>query len=167
MTKPTKDEPIEVTSPACSMHTADEVYMGYAGPDELIAFLNELLEAETAGARVTLMSAREAGTGEVADLMQAIHHDEARWCAMLTRHIKLRGATPSPNVGAFYEKAMAIAGLGARITFLNRGQGWVVRKLREMLPRVRDEALHRDFDEMLQSHETNISLANDLSGHGS
>jgi nitronate monooxygenase len=58
---------------------------------------------------------------------------------------------------------MAIEDLGARISFLNRGQGWVVRKLREMLPRVRDEALHRDLDEMLRSHVTNIDLANDLS----
>jgi hypothetical protein len=32
-----------------------------------------------------------------------------------------------------------------------------------MLPRVRDEALHRDLDEMLRSHVTNIDLANDLS----
>jgi hypothetical protein len=72
------------------MHTADDVYMGYAGPDELIAFLNELLEAEAAGARVTLASAHAADPGPTADLMQAIHHDEARWCGMLTRHIKLR-----------------------------------------------------------------------------
>jgi nitronate monooxygenase len=149
------------------MHTADEVYMGYAGPDELIAFLNELLEAETAGARVTLMSAREAGTGEIADLMQAVHHDEARWCAMLARNLKARGATPSSKVGAFYDKAMAIGDLSERITFLNRGQGWVVRKLREMLPRVRDEALRRDLDDMLQSHVGNINLANDVAAHSS
>lgn len=167
MSEPSKDGPIEVASPACSMSTADEAYMGFASPEELIAFLNELLEAEMAGARVTLMSAREAGTGEVADLMQAVHHDEARWCAMLARHIKLRDATPSTNVGAFYEKAMAIGDLGERITFLNRGQGWVVRKLREMLPRVRDEALHRDLDDMLQSHVANINLANEVSARGS
>jgi len=167
MSKPSKDAPAEVASPACSMHTADEAYMGLASPEELIAFLNELLEAEMAGARVTLMSAREAGTGEVADLMQSVHHDEARWCAMLSRHIKLLSATPSSNVGAFYEKAMAIGDLGERITFLNRGQGWVARKLREMLPRVRDEALHRELDDMLQSHVSNINLANEVAARGS
>ena len=52
------DLPAEGSSPACAMHQADDVYMGYAGKDEMIAFLNELLEAERAGARVTLDSAR-------------------------------------------------------------------------------------------------------------
>jgi Domain of unknown function (DUF6306) len=142
------------------MPEADDAYMGYAGKAELAAFLNELLEAERAGARVTLKSAREAGTGRIAELMQAIQRDEVRWCAMLIGHLKALGKTPSVKVGAFYEKAMAIADLGDRVAFLNRGQGWVVRKLREILPRVRDDRLHADFAEMLQSHEANIALAN-------
>ena len=64
------------------------------------------------------------------------------------------------KVGALYDKAMAIADLSERVAFLNRGQGWVVRKLREILPRVRDDRLHADFAEMLQSHEANIAPAN-------
>lgn len=107
------------------MHEADDAYMGYTGTgkDELIIFLNELLEAERAGAWVTLESARAAGSGPIAELMQAIQRDEARWCAMLVGHIKALGETPSPKVGAFYGKAMVIADLAERITFLNRGQG--------------------------------------------
>jgi hypothetical protein len=154
----------EVSSPACSMREADGAYMGYVGKDELIAFLNELLEAERAGARVTLESARAAGTGPIAELMRTIQRDEARWCAMLLGHIKGLGEAPSPRVGAFYGKAMAIADLGERIAFLNRGQGWVARKLREMLPRVRDNRLHTDLSEMLRSHEANIALADDVAG---
>ncbi len=89
MTDCPDDEPAgDVSSPACSMHEADDAYMGYVGKDELIAFLNELLEAESAGARVTLESARAAGTGPLAELMRTIHRDEAHWCAMLIRHIK-------------------------------------------------------------------------------
>jgi hypothetical protein len=93
----------EFSSPACSMHEVSDQYMGYADPNEVTAFLNELLEAERAG--------------------------------------------PSD--------------LRERIAFLNRGQGWVVRKLREMLPRVRDDRLHVDLSAMLRSHEVNIDLAND------
>ncbi len=81
---------------------------------------------------------------------------------MLHRHLKALGAAPSSKVGAFYDKAMAIPDLTQRLAFLNRGQGWVVRKLREILPRVRDNALHADLAEMLRSHETNIALANDF-----
>ena len=54
---------------------------------------------------------------------------------------------------------MAIADPGTRIGFLNRGQGWVVRRLQEMLPRVRDDRLHADLRAMLQSHEANIACA--------
>lgn len=150
----------ELSSPACSMHEADDAYMGYAGRDELVAFLTELLEAERAGARVTLETAREAG-GALAELMLAIQRDEARWCGMLSRHLKALGAAPSAKVGAFHGKAMAISDLFERTGFLNRGQGWVVRKLREMLPRVRDDGLHADLTEMLRSHETNIARANE------
>lgn len=161
MTNHRRDETAEGSSPACSMHDADDAYMGYMARDELIAFLNELLEAERAGARVTLESARAAGSGPIAQLMSDIQRDEARWCAMLARHLKALGVTPSARIGAFYEKAIAIADLSERITFLNRGQGWVVRKLREALPRIRDDYLHADLAEMLRSHEANILLANE------
>jgi nitronate monooxygenase len=149
----------EFSSPACSMHEASGTYMGYAGREELTHFLNELLEAERAGARVTLESARAAGPGALADLLRTIQRDEARWCAMLHRHLKTLGEQPSSDVGAFYGKAMAIADLRERVAFLNRGQGWVVRGLREILPRVRDRLLHADLSAMLQSHEVNIELA--------
>ncbi len=154
----------QYSSPACSMHEVSDVYMGYAGKDELISFLNELLEAERAGAHVALDSAHEAGTGPLAELLLAVQRDEARWCAMLVRHLRKLTERPSTNTGAFYGKAMAIVDLRARIAFLNRGQGWVVRKLREMLPRVRNDELHADLSEMLRSHELNIDRANEVAG---
>ena len=134
--------------------------MGFAGKDELVSCLNELLEAERAGARVTLETARAANDQAIAGLMQHIQHDEARWCAMLLRRIKGLDGIASPRMGAFYAKAMAIDDLAARIAFLNRGQGWVVRKLREIIPRVRDASLHEDLNHMLSSHIANITLAN-------
>src|SRR5215469_12820698 len=113
------------SSPVCYANEADPGYMGYANTQELIAFLNEMLEAERAGARVTLESAREAGSGDFADLLQAIHRDESRWCALCLRWIGQLGGTPSDKTGAFHEKAMAIGSLEERANFLNRGQGWV------------------------------------------
>jgi nitronate monooxygenase len=98
--------------------------------------------------------------------MQYIQHDEARWCAMLLRQIKELGGTASPRMGAFYEKAMAIDDVAERITFLNRGQGWVVRKLRELIPKVEDAQLSADLHQMLSSHEANITLANSTDTRG-
>jgi hypothetical protein len=154
---------VESSSPACSMHQADDAYMGYAGKEELTAILTELLEAERAGVRVAHESALTARGGALGELMLAIEKDDARWCAMLAGHLRMLGQPPSSKLGAFYEKAMAISDLGERIAFLNRGQGWVVRKLRELLPRVRDNSLHADLSEMLRSHEANIALATEVS----
>ena len=146
-------------SPVCYGAEADDRYMGYADRDELLAALNELLEAERAGARVTLKSAAAAQDPRLAALMKAIQHDEARWCAMLSGEIKRLGGTPSRRGGAFFGKAMAIADPLERLAFLNRGQGWVVRKLAALLPRVRDDALHAALDEMRRSHVENIARA--------
>ncbi|MBS0538700.1 MAG: ferritin-like domain-containing protein [Proteobacteria bacterium] len=131
-----------------------------ASSAEILDFLNELLEAERAGARVALDSARQAPAGPLVRLLEDIRHDEARWCAMLLGQIARAGGQASPRMGAFHEKAMAIEDLRERLVFLNRGQGWVVRKLREMVPRVRDEELYAELAHMLSSHVANISLTN-------
>jgi hypothetical protein len=164
MTMP--DKPPETSSPACLAHEGSDAYMGYASKDELGAFLNELLEAERAGTGVALRSAENAAGTPFVGLLRDIHKDEARWCAMLLRQLKALGIPASARIGVFQEKALAIEPLAERIAFLNRGQGWVVKKLREMMPKVRDDALHRDLAEMLDSHVANIARANDVLNAG-
>src|SRR5467141_1903391 len=84
----------EPSSPACSMHEADDAFLGYAGKEELTAILTELLEAERAGVRVTHESAPTARGGPLGELMRAIEKDEARWCAMLAGHLRMLGQPP-------------------------------------------------------------------------
>ena len=124
--------------------------------DEILATLNELLEAERAGARVAMETERELSQPDVAALVADIHKDEVRWCGMLMRTIKSMGATPSSETGAFWGKAMAIADIDDRLRFLNRGQAWVVRKLQALIPRIDDAAVRADLDSMLQAHHHNI-----------
>jgi hypothetical protein len=101
-------------SPVCYAADADAAYMGYAPRSELIAALNILLEAERAGAKVALASAKPPiGTDSpmhdaYRPLMLSVRDDEARWCAMLTRHIQHLGGEPSQRTGDFYGKALAI-----------------------------------------------------------
>jgi nitronate monooxygenase len=147
----------EFASPACSAHEMEDSYMGYATRDELLAALNELLEAERAGARVTLRMTKEVPNA-LKTTMVEVQQDEARWCGVLTKAIQQLQGTPSGKTGTFYEKAMAISDVAERLAFLNRGQGWVVRKLEGLLPRVRDDALHADLAAMLKSHRDNIEL---------
>jgi hypothetical protein len=148
----------EPASPACSAGKADPAYMGFATAPEIAEFLNMLLEAERAGARVTLESAR-AAAGSVAVLLRDIHRDEARWCGVLSEELGRLGAPVSTQTGVFYGKAMTIADMTERLTFLNRGQEWVVRKLSEMLPRIADDHLHARLRDMRDSHVANIARA--------
>ncbi|MDD3651580.1 DUF6306 domain-containing protein [Immundisolibacter sp.] len=149
-------EAARLSSPACFAADADAQYMGEIGREELLAALDELLEAERAGARVALHTANDA-PAELTPLVRAIQHDEARWCALLTQSIQRLGGTPSRRTGDFYAKAMAIRDLPARLAFLNRGQRWVVRKLQALLPRVGDARLQAGLGAMLTAHEANIA----------
>ncbi len=148
----------EPSSPVCFAGEADASYLGYASRDELVAFLNKLLEAERAGAKVAMRLSEEAPDPALKTLIAAVYRDEAKWCAMLVAALRGLRAEPSPQIGSFYEKVMAIGDLPGRLALLNRGQGWVARKLREVLPSVQDDSLRADLAEMLAAHERNIRL---------
>lgn len=130
--------------------------------DELLVFLNELLEGERAGARITAHTAAETSTPALAGLMNDVHRDEAHWCAILLKWIAHFGGEPSPRVGDFYEKCLVYSDLAERAAFINRGQGWVVRKLKQTLPKIQNEEMPADLTAMLRSHEHNIVRTNAL-----
>ncbi|MCC7274845.1 MAG: hypothetical protein IT561_19405 [Alphaproteobacteria bacterium] len=158
MTRPPDDAPaMDVASPACSMHEADDAYMGYAGRVELLGFLDALLQGERAVAQVALESAPAAGSGPVAARLSAAAREASRWCATLVRHVQAPDEAPSPRTGTLHAEAMAIADLARRLAFLERRQASAVRTLRAMLPRVRDDRLHADLARMLRGPEAEIS----------
>jgi len=126
----------------------------------LIASLDELLEAERAGARVMRESLAETDDPQLRALIEAIGHDEVQWCGVLMRAIRQLGGTPGTRTGDFYGKAMAVADLPARLAFVNRGQGWVAKKLRELLPQVRDDTIRPGLQAMLQAHVDNLGRVN-------
>ena len=150
------------SSPPCYLNDVDPAYQGYLARNDLLVLLNELLEAERAGAKVARTMTADAEVGSVGDALKALAMDEARFCAMLAGHIKRLEAEPSQRTGAFREKVLALEGLDNRLRLLNRGQEWVVRKLRDALPRISDEALHGDLANMLCVHENNISKCDAL-----
>ncbi|KVF67515.1 nitronate monooxygenase [Burkholderia vietnamiensis] len=123
----------------------------------LLAALDELLEAERAGARVASETAAEIDDDpDLHRLIAHIRQDEAHWCSVLVDAIRTLGATPTRATGAFYQKAMAIDDLGERMAFLNRGQRWVVRRLQALLPTLANPDLHHALSLMLVAHEKNV-----------
>ena len=155
-------KPVGYASPPCQMHELEPDYLGYWSREEVLALLQELLEAERAGAKVTAQLGKAADEAELAAALHDVRDDEARFCAMLSRHIEALGDAPSRRTGDFQAKVMALDGMEARLSLLNRGQGWVVRKLREALPRIADDALHAELKEMLETHERNIARCDEL-----
>ncbi|MEZ5832199.1 MAG: 5-formyltetrahydrofolate cyclo-ligase [Dongiaceae bacterium] len=151
------DEQRGFASSPCSMHELDPSSLGYMSRAEVLTLLGQLLEGERAGARSVGVMSKEAPQSQVGAVLRDIASDEARFCAMLTLHIRRLGGIPSSATGAFYVKVIALNELDQRLDLLNRGQGWVVRKLQEALPRIDDGALREGLWDMLQVHERNIA----------
>ncbi|MGF1593072.1 MAG: 5-formyltetrahydrofolate cyclo-ligase [Kiloniellaceae bacterium] len=149
-------------SPPCSMHELDPGYLGYMDRAETIALLNNLLEGERAGARAVAEMARQEERAARRAALRDVAMDEARFCAMLVRHVTRLGGVPSPATGAFYDKVLSEESPAARIALLNRGQGWVVRRLREAAGRIAEDALLHDLKDMLEVHERNIGRCESL-----
>ena len=76
---------------------------------------------------------------------------------MLSGRIEELGGQPTEVTGDFFEKVAAKEGLEARLSFLNRGQEWVVRKLEEIIPTLPSGGLRDDLAEMLRRHHVNIA----------
>jgi hypothetical protein len=126
-------------------------------PEELGAFLNQLLEAERAGAKLLAAYLDEmAPSSDGKDELCSVQRDEARNCAVLIHFVLDAGIEPSTAVGDFYRKGLKIRGLRERLEFLNRGQAWVARRIAEVLPRIPESAAKRALHAMHESHLVNI-----------
>ena len=147
----------QTASPVCYAEGTDlsDAALGFAPREEIIEVLEALLEAERAGARVAALSSLSV-PAEFQLLLRAVHRDERRFCAMLSGWIEHLGHQPHCRTGAFFEKAMAIPDIEDRLAFLNRGQAWVSKRLRTLLPQIRDAALYEDLRGMLIAHDGNI-----------
>jgi len=130
---------------------------------DLVALLNELLEAERAGARLLADWMAEAPAGSpLYDKLKAVQRDEAENCAILIHHLREAGAQPTRATGAFYGKALAIRDWRARLDFLNRGQGWVVKRIAAALPELPPSRARAMLEEMHASHVANIASCDAL-----
>ena len=124
--------------------------------EEYGAFLNELLEAERAGAKLLSAYLDELQSDSVEwKGFRDVQLDEARNCAVLIHLLLETQATPTFAVGTFYHRGLGIRTWRERIEFLNRGQAWVAKRLAAALPRVPDCARPM-LQTMHDSHLSNI-----------
>jgi 5,10-methenyltetrahydrofolate synthetase len=154
------------SSPACYAH---EIAPGYFGEQkglsgaETLELLNTLLEAERAGAKVLAAFLDEYAVQSPAwRQLDKVRRDEAGNCAILIGLIRRLNGAPSTATGDFAGKALKIEGRIARLRFLNRGQEWVARKIREALPGLEDAAVRDALSAMHESHLLNIEACEAL-----
>jgi hypothetical protein len=124
--------------------------------------LNELLEAERAGVDTLSRLFPEARGPEMQTLFEAVRDDEAWSCAGLVRSIKTMGGAVSDRKGDFAEKVMQEPTLAARLQLLNRGQGWVVKRLDGLLGETLPPSVRTFLDEMKTRHRANIEACERL-----
>ena len=130
--------------------------------EQLVAWLNAILELERAGTRVlTALMAGSSAPGANALLAQ-VQRDQARNCALLTRMVRRLGGTPSMAVGAFRDHVLAVPTLEDRLALLNRGQAWAARRLGQLLPQVADAGLAAELADIRDTHRANIAACDVL-----
>lgn len=159
----TSKEVISITARAWARAEtqAESLSMTHA---ELGGFLNLLLEAERAGAKLISAYLDELPLDSAhRTRMRAVQLDEARNCAVLLHLLLEAEVTPTPAVGVFYSRGLAIQGWRERLEFLNRGQAWVAKRIAAALPRL-PQAAQKPLQEMLDSHLVNIGICEGLLG---
>ncbi|MDH2240969.1 DUF6306 domain-containing protein [Pseudomonas sp. GD03909] len=128
-------------------------------PEGEAQLLQDLLSAERAGAKVAGDSLQQPCTPEQRQLLEQVRHGEIESCKLLLECLQLRGLEPNKDIGAFYGKAMAIESMDDRLPFVDKGQQWVIRKLREYLPGCEDPELRSRLERMLHIHEENSAAS--------
>lgn len=123
---------------------------------QLESFLNTLGQAERAGGRVLHELTELAGSFELRELLKKAGHDEGYWAGELAAHVRRLGGTASNQTGDFVDKVRAVENFRAKLELLNRGQRWVIRKIEENLPSMRDEPLRAFLRVMAKGHQANI-----------
>lgn len=114
-----------------------------------------LLSAERAGAKVASESLKDCEDPAKRQLLEQIRQGEVESCKLVMNCLRHRGLEPNREIGSFYDKAMAIESLDARLPFVDKGQQWVIRKLREYLPGCNDPLIRGELEQMLSIHEVN------------
>jgi nitronate monooxygenase len=120
--------------------------------DDLIPWLQTLMRAERAGARVMLDSLRQTDEPIVRRRLERLHEGEAESCRRLRRCLERLGAEPEGGVGDFHASAMAIDDLELRFDFIGRGQRWVARQITQRLPEIDEPWLREELEAVLRLH---------------
>lgn len=156
--EPAQTQRAGVSSAPCLLAETDPAYHGFTPLPMLVEQLNTLLEAERAGALVCAKTLAQVEDETTRHLLLHVREDEIRSCRGLLRSLREVNGTPSQRIGAFYDKAMAIADIRERLQLLERGQQWVARRVGEWLPGVANAAVFEQLQTLRDDHQHGVAL---------
>ena len=128
--------------------------------EEIVARLNELLEAERAGVEAAAVLQRADRKGVTDTELKKFAEDEAAACAGLHRAILRYGGQPSTQTGDFGRKVAALTTGGERLNLMARGQAWVAKRVDVLLGMPLDEETRTFLTEMREEHLENVDACN-------
>jgi len=124
--------------------------------NDLISFLNKLLEAERAGVKVLSKLLPQINDSNMEKMVKHFLHDEGMNCQILKTVIENSGGEISTSVGDFVQKIGALETLNEKFELLIRGQEWVakyIRKNRKLAIKVSDMMF---LESIKVQHEENV-----------
>lgn len=144
-----------------SLNDVDDAYMGKAVPLALVDALQKLLMAERAGVRVATESLHTPLPESGRLLMEQVRSGEAQSCKLLREVLMNIGVTPTVKVGDFYEKAMAIDNIHARVQLIDRGRDWVFNHIQQLLVDCHDAQITTALTRVLELHQHPVKFNDD------
>lgn len=126
---------------------------------ELDGFLNLLIEAMRAGAKVSAVFACRADCPKQRAMFLEVQQGTARAIAELGRLLKQRGCAMSEATSPFFDRALQLPPGTDRTAFLNRGFDWLVATMKEALPRIADAQAQHAVADLVASCEASRAVA--------
>ncbi len=123
---------------------------------QLITFLNTLLEAERAGVKVLSDMIREVDDEDLKSMMREFLSDEGMNCQIFSTLIKHLKGEPSKNIGNFVDKIQALKNTNEKLQLLVKGQEWVAKQIRINRSLFKPGSLSFFMESIKVQHEENV-----------
>jgi len=140
-------------------YEVDPNYFGYWADNDVLTFLNMLLERERLGSKAFAAIGRAADL-ETADSILDAELTQASLCVLLRQAIESRGATAVAPREPTTDNILARPSLEQAISFAINNQAKLVEALEEGTLKVVDSDLRSTLAEMLQRHRQQIEQLN-------
>ena len=147
-------------SPPCFMHEVDPVYLGYKSRPEIIDLLNDFLARELEGIKIISHITKQSDAPisnhsliQISEMKDKIHH-------MLSKHIaQFTNVSNSAEHSVKEKKKAHVARIDSpqssdqNLVKLKSIHHQSIRMLQDVLPRIKDNQLALDLQNMLGTHE--------------